>query len=338
MMTSRIVKGQVTTGEVLEILNEINEPKVIFIVDDSMKLIGSISDGDIRRYLIGNSTLDDSIMTISNKNPYAIQYNKQITRNVFEAKRKGFKVIPILNSSKQVIDIIDLTKDKSIIPVTVFLMAGGMGIRLRPLTLKTPKPLLTIKGKPIIDHIFEHLQQYKFSKYFISINYLGEQIENHFIKRKDTHFLKERERMGTIGSLSLAPPIDDNFLLLLNADAINDVNFEELYLHGLENNADIVIVTKEYENKIPYAVVSIEDNIIKRIDEKPLIHYYINTGIYLIKSELIQFIPRDKFLDAPDFIQNMMALGKKVVSFKHRGLWHDVGRLSEYHQMNSQND
>ncbi len=219
-------------------------------------------------------------------------------------------------------------------PVDVVIMAGGRGERLLPLTKTTPKPLIKIGDKPIIDYNFEQLVKLGIKNFHISIRYLGDKIKNHFQQKEFTNinisFIEEHKPLGTIGSLSLLPEIQNEYILLLNSDILTNINFENFFQDFLKRDGDVSIITIPYEVQVPYAVLQTTvDNKVMGFKEKPCYTYFSNAGIYLIKSDLLKMIPKGGRFDATDFLQLIINKEKNLLSYPTKEYWLDIGKHND---------
>ncbi|TFH39801.1 MAG: nucleotidyltransferase [Bacteroidia bacterium] len=320
---------------VLEKLNNVPENLTLFVVDSDNRMIGSLTDGDIRRGLIkglpvsGSAEMFMSAMfSYMNGNSYSIE---EITL----IKKKGVKLLPILDDNMKIKSVIDFSRVVTRLPVDAFIMAGGRGERLMPLTANTPKPLLEIGGKPIIDHIIGRLLKYGIEEYIISVRYLGEKIEE-YIGDGSKHgisveFIREVNPLGTIGSLSLVREFRNRNVLLMNADIFTNIDFEDFYRTFVNEKADFAIASIPYNVDVPYAIlIPGENNSIGGLTEKPRYSYYANAGIYLMKRELADLLQDGERCDAPDFIAKIISSGKRVIRYPIIGYWIDIGKHDDF--------
>ena len=224
------------------------------------------------------------------------------------------------------------------LPIDAVLMAGGKGERLRPLTEKTPKPLLPVGEKAIIDHNIDRLITYGVNHINVTVNYLAEQIEEHFKESRDgvkVHTVREPKYLGTIGAVRFVETFYNDTVLVMNSDLFTNINYEDFYIHFLEHDADMSVAAVPYSISIPYGIMDIEGKRdIKGLIEKPTYNYYANAGIYLIKKDVLDFIPRDSFYNATDLIEELISRGWKVIRFPLNGTWIDIGNPQEYQKAN----
>ena len=212
-------------------------------------------------------------------------------------------------------------------------MAGGKGERLRPLTEKTPKPLLPVGSKAIIDYNVDSLISYGIEHVSVTVNYLHEQLESHFQTKKNTvkiDCIREPNYLGTIGSVKYVSKFYNDTILVMNSDLFTNINYEDFYLHFEEHNADMSVAAVPYSISVPYGIFELEGREIHGIKEKPTYNYYVNAGIYLIKTKLLERMPDDVFFNATDFIEMLIREGMKVVRFPITGYWIDIGKHEDY--------
>ncbi len=324
--------------DALIILNEISHDiQSLLVVNDKDQMIGTLTDGDIRRGLISGSKLTNFVNTIMHRN-FKFLIDKEFDVNNIKAYRdKQILFIPILDIDRHIIDVINLKKMKSCLPIDVVIMAGGEGSRLRPLTEKIPKPLLLVGDKAIIDHNIDRLLSYGVKNISVTVNYLKEQIENHYIEPRHGVKIKccrETKFLGTIGSVKIVNNFYNDTILVMNSDLFTNIDYEDFYLHFLQNDADMSVATVPYNISIPYGILDIEGRNVKGLLEKPKYNYYINAGIYLIKHSIITEIPNDTFFNATDLIKKLINKNKKVIRFPLNGTWIDIGNPQEYQKAN----
>ena len=314
-----------------------NDSRILFAVDGSNKVVGSVSDGDCRRGFIKGKGLDTPVreimkpdFTFMKKGEYDIEVMRKI-------RSFGLKSVPVLNSDGTMHAVRDFSGSRSYVPVDAVLMAGGKGMRLRPMTLDTPKPLLKVADKPIIDYNVENLMRYGVEHINVTVNYLGEQIEEHFAKPVDGQQIKcvrEGTYLGTIGSLRIIDEWHSDTILLMNSDLFTNIDFEAFYIHFLKHDADMSVAAVPYNVSIPYGIFELENTReIRGIREKPSFYYYANAGIYLIKRGLLPLIPQDTFYNATDFMERLIGLGKKVIRFPITGYWVDIGKPEDFRKV-----
>ena len=264
--------------------------------------------------------------------------NATDVKEIRHQKEMKMKLVPILDGDNHIVDIINLEKFKTRLPVDAVLMAGGKGERLRPLTEKTPKPLLPVGGKAIIDHNIDRLISYGVKHISVTVNYLKEQIEEHFAEPRgkvQVQTVREPKFLGTIGSIRFVKEFYNDTVLVMNSDLFTNINYEDFFLHFKEHDADMSVAAVPYSVQVPYGIFKIEERRnITGLVEKPTYDYYANAGIYLIKKSALDLIPEDTFFNATDLIEALIAAGRKVIRFPLNGTWIDIGNPQEYKRAN----
>ena len=243
------------------------------------------------------------------------------------------RLVPILDNEHHIIDVINFERYKTRLPIDAVLMAGGKGERLRPLTEKTPKPLLKVGDKSIIDHNIDRLILYGVKNIFVTVNYLCEQIEEHFSEPRGevkVQTVREPKYLGTIGSIRFVKEFYNDTVLVMNSDLFTNINYEDFFLHFKEHNAEMSVAAVPYTVSVPYGIFELEGRDIQGLIEKPTYNYYANAGIYLIKRRALDEIPDDIFFNATDLIEKLIGEGKKVIRFPLNGTWIDIGNPQEY--------
>lgn len=336
-MKDHIILKDITLLEALKQINALApEPLVLFVVDEKNRMVGTLTDGDSRRALIAGASVNDPIYKVMNINFRSLTEGKDYdVRHLHEQKELQMHLIPILDQDKQVIDIINLDKYHTKLPIDAVIMAGGKGERLRPLTEKTPKPLLKVGDKCIIDYNVDNLINCGVEHISVTVNYLKEQLEEHYQQPRDgvkVETVREPKFLGTMGAVQFVPKFYHDTILLMNSDLFTNIDFEDFYLHFEEHQADMSAVAIPYSISVPYGIFDIEgQRNIHGILEKPTYNYYANAGIYLIRREMIEdYLPADTFFNATDFMEKLISEGLKVIRFPLSGYWIDIGNKQEY--------
>lgn len=305
----------------------------LFAVDSDGSLQGSLTDGDIRRGLMAGRLPSDPIATVIHRDFKALRPDTPCVEAIRSFRRMGVRLIPRLDNDGRIIEIIDTTATHTKLPLSAILMAGGKGERLRPLTLTTPKPLLKVGSKAIIDYNIAALARCGITDINVTVNYLAEQIEAHFADRVEgiqVKCVREPRFLGTIGSAALVPLTDSGNTLVMNSDLLTTVSFEDMYLTHISEHADITVAAVPYNISVPYAILSTEGSRVLALDEKPSFSYYANAGIYIFSNRLLRSIPTDRRTDATDLIDRAIADGLKVVCFPISGMWIDIGSPTDF--------
>lgn len=335
MNNSHLINKNKTLLEALIQINTLYpEPLVLFVVDDKQRMVGTLTDGDSRRSLIAGASINDKAEKVMHRD---FNYMKaDDINNVKEIRRQKemlMKLVPILDDEKHIVDIINLEKFKTRLPVDAVMMAGGKGERLRPLTEKTPKPLLPVGDKAIIDHNVDRLINYGVKHISVTVNYLKEQIETHYQEPRNgiqIQTVREPKFLGTIGSIKFVPIFYNDTVLLMNSDVFTNIDYEDFYLHFQQHDAEMSVAAIPYNVSIPYGILDLDGRNIQGLLEKPKYTYYANAGIYLIKRRALDEIPNDTFFNATDLVEKLIAEGKKVIRYPLNGTWIDIGNPQEY--------
>ena len=323
----------------LEALSQINtfrnEPMVLFVVDENQKMVGTLTDGDSRRALIAGSQVSDPISKVMQRDFNFLQDGVNFdVKHLRHQKELKMSLVPILDDEHRILDIINLEKYKTRLPIDAVIMAGGKGERLRPLTEKTPKPLLKVGEKCIIDYNIDNLISCGVNHISVTVNYLREQIEEHYVEPRDgvkIEAIREPKYLGTIGSIQFIRKFYHDTVLIMNSDLFTNVDFEDFYLHFIDNGADMSVAAVPYSVSVPYGIFDLDGRDVKGVIEKPTYNYYANGGIYLIKRDMIEkYIPEDTFFNATDFIKKLIVEGRKVIRYPLHGYWIDIGNKQDY--------
>ena len=338
-MKDHFISQNITLLEALAKINSLApEPLVLFVVDDEQRMVGTLTDGDSRRALIAGASVNDKAEKIMLRNfRYMHHDDASNVQEIRRQKEMKMKLVPILDEERHIVDIINLEKYKTRLPVDAVIMAGGKGERLRPLTEKTPKPLLPVGDKAIIDHNVDRLISYGIQHINVTVNYLKEQIEAHYQEPRNgiqIETVREPKYLGTIGSIKFVPKFYNDTVLLMNSDVFTNIDYEDFYLHFQQHDAEMSVAAIPYNVSIPYGILDLEGRNIHGLIEKPKYTYYANAGIYLIKRSALDEIPEDTFFNATDLIEKLIAEKKKVIRFPLNGTWMDIGTPQEYQKAN----
>lgn len=331
---NHLINKEASIKEALNRLNQLASDAILFVVNDKNLLIGSLTDGDIRRGLLKGKDMDTNILEYMQPSPKKIWKNNYTLEEIIKLRQENFKIIPVLDIDDCVINVINFRILHSYLPLDAVVMAGGRGSRLRPLTDKIPKPLLTVGEKSIIDHNIDRLRKFGIDDFYISIRYLGKQIENHF-QNKDLsdismQFIWEDKPLGTIGAVSLINDFRHDYILITNSDLLTTLNYENFFLDFIEKNADMSVATLPYEVNVPYAVMETRNNHVISFKEKPTFTYQSNGGIYIIRRKLLEKIPKNKFYNTTDLMENILENGGKLISYPIHEYWLDIGKPEDY--------
>ena len=322
-----------TVLDALIALNDIRINQTLFVTDREEHFVGTLTDGDIRRYLIAGGQLQDSVEKAVHKGAIFVRENDPILLlKLKEHRDKKLKSVPCVDNEGKIVRVFDLVNYKSHLPIDAVLMAGGKGERLRPLTEKTPKPLIKVGDKCIIDYNIDRLIEYGVEHINVTVNYLKEQIEEHFSKPRNGVQIKtvrEPKFLGTIGSIRFVEEFKNDTILVMNSDLFTNIDFEDFYLHFKEHDAMMSVASIPYNVSIPLGILDLDGRNVKGLIEKPKYNYYANGGIYLIKKEALQYIPEDVMFHSTDLIEALIAAGKTVIRYPLNGTWIDIGQHAD---------
>ena len=318
-----------------------SEFQMLLVVDKKNKLLGTITDGDIRRGFLKGLNINSSIESIVFKKPIVAKKN-DIKESLFKiALSKKIYKIPIINSEGKVIGIHDLNqftkyKEKS---NKVVIMAGGEGIRLRPLTKNVPKPMLKVGNKPILHSIIENFKISGYRNFVICVNYKSKIIKNYFGDGKKfdvkIQYIHEKKKMGTAGALSLIKEKLKEPFFVINGDLLTNLDFKKMLDFHYEHKSKATMCIKEYTIESPYGEVVLDKENIKSIYEKPKHKFFVNAGVYVLDPECLDLIPK-KFYDMPSLFKKIISKKNKTISFPLGEYWIDIGKSNDYDKANSE--
>lgn len=310
--------------------------QIALVIGDGDKLLGTVTDGDVRRGILAGADLGDSIEGYYNRNPVIMRQGEDEASVYERMKRRFVNQVPVINDCGQVVDFI---VNPDLLPVqtsgvSVVLMAGGLGSRLRPLTEHCPKPLLKVGGKPILEIILGKFSDYGFRDFYLSVNYKADMIRDYFGDGSkfgvNITYVTEDEPMGTAGALGLLPECPNSPLIVMNGDLLTEVNYKQLLDFHYEQKATATMCVREYDLQVPYGVVKTNKHRLLKIEEKPNHSFFVNAGIYVLSPEVLDMIPAGKPLDMPVLFDRIVATGGEVVVFPIREYWLDIGRMDDF--------
>ena len=328
-----------TIRQALEIIDK-GAMKIALVVDEHDLLIGTVTDGDIRRGFLKGRGFDDPIETIYFRKPTFCSVEESKDVILQKALDRKLQQIPIVDKKGRLVGIEEI--DELIRPKRrankVVIMAGGQGIRLRPLTHITPKPMLHVGKKPILELILENCKKGGFKDFIICVNYLSHVIKDYFKDGSswdvNINYTEEPKKMGTAGALSL---IADNLkepFLVMNGDLLTDLDFTRLIDFHLSEDSIATMCVREYDLKVPFGVVNIDGGRVAGIQEKPVQKFYVSAGIYAFSPNVLTFMDKDTHLDMPNLFQSLIHKGEKISSFLLHEYWLDVGRMDDFERAN----
>lgn len=325
-------------SNILDALHKLNNIRdvsrlILFVTNNDGSILGSLTDGDIRRSLAKDADVMKKVGDVCFKS-FVFEYDKKGFLDLSSYRKRDIKILPILDKEKRMLRIIDLEKTKSVLPLECMIMAGGRGKRLSPLTDTVPKPMLQLGDKPIIEHNIDRLIAFGIQKIYISVKYLGEQIQEYFgdgsKKGISIEYIWEEEFLGTAGALALVDEFKSDYVLLMNSDLFTNVDFEDLYLELIKSNSDMAVASTEYKVDVPFAVFETKEGQVIDFKEKPSYVYHSNAGIYIFNKKWIDKIPKSQFYDITDLMDNLVKEGGKLIHNPILGYWIDIGSPTDY--------
>lgn len=331
------ISPEATIREAMKRINALSgDSMTLFATDPTGMILGSVTDGDIRRALIGGHELSDKVECVMNRDFLHANVGDDLSIIMADGRKRHIELMPVMDNGRPV-EFIDLRVTHAMLPLEAVLMAGGRGERLRPLTDDIPKPLLPVGDKPIIDYNIEELEACGIRKIFVTVNYKGEMIREHFANRKGraaVECITEPKRLGTFGSLAYIESISSDNIIVMNSDLLSSIDFEGMYIHHLKTKSDFTIASVPYAVSVPFAIMRMKGQRVKSLEEKPTYNYFANGGVYILKTELIGQISKGEYLDAPDFIMDLINKGCNVGAFPINGTWVDIGSPDDYRMAN----
>ncbi len=334
-----LIKKEVTIHDTLRIIDS-SAMQIALVVDEENHLLGTVTDGDIRRGILKGIHLEDSVKNIMNPHPTVAKSYERRDIVLAVMKLKRLNHIPVLDDEGRVINVETLQDllQTDVKDNIVVLMAGGLGSRLRPLTDECPKPLLKVGGKPVLETILENFMEYGFRKFYLSVNYKADMIKEYFGDGNrwgiEIYYLQEDKQLGTAGALSLLPEKTEQPLLVMNGDLLTKVNFQQLLDFHSMHQAQATMCVREYQFQVPYGVVKLEQNRLIGIDEKPVQRFFVNAGIYVLDPKVIELIPNNQFFDMPNLFKKIFDQVGETTAFPIREYWMDIGQLNDYDRAN----
>ena len=329
-----LIPEKTSLKDALGQLDKLGEDAILFVVDEESRLLGSLTDGDVRRGLLRGKSVEESIENFIQQHPKRVKKSNYSLSEIIELREQNFKVLPVLDNDGRIINVINFRFQKSYLPLDTLVMAGGRGSRLRPLTDTIPKPLLKVGDKSIIDHNIDRLRAFGIDDFYISVRYLGEQLEEHYntkvLSGTQVYFVWEEKPLGTLGAASLIKDFHHDYVLITNSDILTDLDYEDFFLDFMEKEADMAVATIPYQVNIPYAVIETINHSVVSFKEKPTYTYYSNGGIYIVKTEILKKIPKNTFYNAMDLMESVIEEGGKLISYPIRQYWLDVGKPEDF--------
>ena len=335
------IKREDSLREAIQCIDR-NAKGIALVVDSNNHLLGTISDGDVRRAILGGISLQTPVgKVLENKadSPYPVPITAPVDteRSILLSmmQQRSIRQLPLLDGNGRVVEMVTLEEllPRDVLPLQAVIMAGGKGARLRPLTEEIPKPMLPLGDRPIMEHIIEQLQQSGIRRVNVTTNYLSEKIMEHFGDGDslgvEINYLAEDEPLGTAGALGLLQRPTEP-LLVINGDILTRLDFRSMLSFHRRHSADMTVAVRQYDLQVPYGVMQCDGPYIRQVHEKPQYNFLVNAGIYLLEPSVYQLIPSGEHFDMTDLIERLLAEGQEVVSFPVVEYWLDIGQHEDY--------
>lgn len=326
------------TTSILEAIKIIDATalQIALVVDENNRLLGTLTDGDVRRAILKGISLSDHVQTVMYRDFTFVSITETRDNILALMKHKQFHQIPVLDENRCIVglelldDLLSTKKRDNL----VLLMAGGLGTRLGPLTKECPKPLLKIGNKAVLETIIDNCKEYGFHRFAISINYKAEMIKAHCGDGShwgvEISYVHEGKRLGTAGALGLLQETPDLPILVMNADVLTKVNFQHLLDFHDDHQSVATMCVREYDFQVPYGVVKIDKQRLLGIEEKPVHRFFVSAGIYILNPEILGIVPKDEYFDMPSLFEKMLEQKMETTVFPIREYWLDIGKLDDF--------
>lgn len=338
---STLLRRSAPLTEAIRIIDA-SSKQICLIVDDAERLLGTITDGDVRRAILNSIPLDAPVDRVMNRAPTTLPPEHSRDQAMQLMRSKQLHQLPVVDADRRVVGLVlidDLMQAGQRADNWVVLMAGGLGSRLRPLTETTPKPMLKVGVKPLLETTIENFVQQGFRRFYVSVNYLADKVKKYFGDGArwgcEIRYLEEKERLGTAGALGLLPERPQHPLIVMNGDVLTKVNFGHLLDFHREHDAAATMCVREYDFRVPYGVVQLEGARINGLIEKPVHSFFVNAGIYVIESDLLDIVPRDdRQFHMTHLFEKALAAGRETAAFPIREYWIDIGQVDDLARAN----
>lgn len=337
---STLITPGTTLRGALETINEVG-CQMALVVDDEQRLLGTLSDGDARRALLRGQTLADPVSEAMHRTPTVVKAEDDREARLGLMKRLGLHQLPVVDADGRVVglEVVDDYLNAPEREEWVVIMAGGLGSRLKELTRETPKPMLTVGSRPILETIIRSFAEQGFRHFYLAVNYKAEQIEAHFGDGSrfgiHVHYLREKERMGTAGALSLLPAVPNRPFIVTNADLLTKEDYCAMVDRHVAEAADATMGVRKYEMQVPFGVVREEGGRISGIEEKPVNRFVVSAGMYVLSPSMLELVPHGTFFDMPSLFDAAIAQGLRARCHHVDGYWLDIGRPADFEQANN---
>jgi dTDP-glucose pyrophosphorylase len=329
-----LVRPSVTIREAVKAIDD-SKIQIALVVDENEHLLGTVTDGDVRRALLKGISLDDSVTRVMNTHPTVANQHDSQQQILAIMKQTTHRCVPVLDGNRRLVNVALLNEiiQSDQRDNIVVIMAGGLGSRLSPLTDQCPKPLLKVGAKPIMETILDSFREYGFRNFYLSVNFKAEMVKEHFGDGSpwgvSIRYIEEDKRLGTAGALALLPEVPTKPLLVMNGDLLTKINFQHLLDFHNEHQAKGTMCVREYDLQIPFGVVKIENHRIRSIDEKPVHRFFVNAGIYVLQPDTLDIIPGNSYFDMTSMFEKLVESGQETAVFPIREYWLDIGQVND---------
>lgn len=334
-----LIGPDTTLREALVTINQIG-CQIALVVDSHRHLLGTLSDGDARRALLRGLSLTDRASSAMHTSPSCAKVSDDRSSRLAMMRRLGIHQLPVLDAEGIVVGL-ETVDDYLITPKRsewVVIMAGGLGSRLKELTHETPKPMLKVGSRPLLETIVRGYADQGFCHFYFAVNYKAEQIEGHFGDGSEfgvrINYLREQQRLGTAGALSLLPERPSQPIFVTNADLLTKENYCHMLDRHIDANADATMAVRKYEMQVPFGVVREFNGRIEAIEEKPIQRFTVSSGMYVLSPSALDLVPSEQFFDMPALFESMVAKGMRTRCHHIDGYWLDIGHLPDYERAN----
>ena len=338
-----LISADATVRQAMEAIDR-GAVQIALVADENRRLLATVTDGDIRRGLLGGLSMDTCVSELMRSNPVTVPEGGERAAAITLMRKLVIHHVPVVDSEGRVVSLQcadDLIANERS-DTAIVLMAGGMGARLRPLTENVPKPMLPIGGRPILETIIRNFTNQGYRKFYIAVKHRKEVLQNHFGSGEgfdaEIQYLEEKDRLGTAGALSLLPERPTSPFIVMNSDVLTSVKFENLLRFHSEKDSVATMCAREYTTHVPYGVISTEGSKLVKLTEKPSHTHFVNAGIYALSPEVLDHIAEGTRLDMPDLFQTLMNQGRTPSVFPIGEYWIDIGRTEDLAQARGEFD
>ncbi len=333
----KVITGtQTSIREAMQVIEE-GALRICLVCDQNQFLLGTVSDGDIRRGLLGHINMEDPVTLVMNDQPHTAMDSDSREHCLAVMDQLSILALPLVDSAGKLVGLETLHDaiHRPEFDNPVFIMAGGFGTRLQPLTDNCPKPMLKVGDKPMLEHLINRFMDLGFSNFYISTHYLPHVIRDHFSDGSQLGvritYIHEEEPLGTGGALGLLPhDVIELPLIMMNGDVLTNLDFTKMLQHHLDSDCDATMCVREYGYQVPFGVVESKNDLITTMKEKPLYQYHVNAGIYILSSDLIKSIKKGSRIDMPTVLEHRINQSFKVGVYTSHDYWLDIGRNADY--------